>query len=228
MIYTHETIGNITIATITASEEGKKIDLREVNLLRRSIMGHVRSFAIEYVTFYENSSVRDDEILALRLGLVPIHQVSIAHDDIKYDDSRGIKVIFGNIDVFGPKIVTTSDIMGFTFLTETPIVTLLKDQRLSCDLIATEGYGDMHAKWRPCGPISITESKDTFKLKFKGIGILSGDEILKQGVERINEAAMRRPPNKFFAQVLPPNMINLVDVSTISDESPDEPTNELW
>ena len=42
------------------------------NALRRSMIGEVPTLAIEDVRIYDNTSVLFDEILAHRLGLVPI------------------------------------------------------------------------------------------------------------------------------------------------------------
>ena len=52
--------------------EVKDTDCSTVNSLRRVIIGEVVTMAIDLVTFEENTSCVNDEILAHRLGLVPI------------------------------------------------------------------------------------------------------------------------------------------------------------
>jgi DNA-directed RNA polymerase I and III subunit RPAC1 len=48
------------------------IDASIANAFRRILMAEVPTMAIEKVFFYDNTSVMHDEILAHRLGLIPI------------------------------------------------------------------------------------------------------------------------------------------------------------
>jgi DNA-directed RNA polymerase II subunit RPB3 len=52
--------------------EVRDTDCSTVNSLRRVIIGEVVTMAIDLVTFEENTSCINDEIIAHRLGLVPI------------------------------------------------------------------------------------------------------------------------------------------------------------
>jgi DNA-directed RNA polymerase alpha subunit len=52
--------------------EVRDTDCSTANSLRRVMVGEVVSMAIDLVTFEENTSVVNDEIIAHRLGLVPI------------------------------------------------------------------------------------------------------------------------------------------------------------
>jgi len=54
------------------SFEVKKTDASMANALRRVIIAEVVTMAIDLVTFEENTSCIDDEIIAHRLGLIPI------------------------------------------------------------------------------------------------------------------------------------------------------------
>ena len=52
--------------------EIKSAQLAFANALRRAMMVDVPSLAIDEVNFYDNTSVFFDEMLSLRLGLIPI------------------------------------------------------------------------------------------------------------------------------------------------------------
>lgn len=52
--------------------EVRDTDCSTANSLRRVMIGEVVTMAIDLVTFEENTSVINDEIIAHRLGLVPI------------------------------------------------------------------------------------------------------------------------------------------------------------
>ena len=56
----------------TLTFEIKEVDNAFVNSVRRMIMEEVPTLAVEYCEFRDNSSALYDEMLALRLGLVPI------------------------------------------------------------------------------------------------------------------------------------------------------------
>ena len=58
------------------------VDASVANALRRIMIGEVPTMAIENVYIYNNTSVMHDEILAHRLGLIPIF-ADAAQFDIK-------------------------------------------------------------------------------------------------------------------------------------------------
>ena len=50
----------------------KGIDAPIANALRRTLIADIETMAIDKVVLYQNTSVIQDEILAHRLGLIPI------------------------------------------------------------------------------------------------------------------------------------------------------------
>ncbi len=115
-------------------------DVTEVNLLRRSMMTEIPTYAIEYAIIDINTTDRQDEILALRLA-----QLVIDHDRFTFegDDHRY------SIDFTGPGTLTSSHVRGLPFKYETPIAELRRNQRFKCDVIVRQGTGKLHVKWRP-------------------------------------------------------------------------------
>lgn len=186
------TTGDITSALFRTK------DIAEVNLLRRAILSEIETYAIDIVIFHINTSVRHDEIIALRLGQVVI------------DNSRYVPPEEGetkvHIDVQGPIEMTTEHIPDLPFKYVTPIVTLRSGQRIMCDCIVRRGQAKTHIKWRPVSEVTMKEVDDGYKITFKGIGMLSGEQVLERGLAKLGDAA-RRPPITIFSHPLVPNTI---------------------
>jgi len=117
-----------------------------MNSIRRAAMNAVPVFAIEDVTFYDNSSVLFDEYLAHRLGLLPIKT-----DPKKF--KLGDKVKFtldkeGPGTVYSKDIKTTDPVIDITEK-EIPVAKLKKGQKIKLEATAVMGVGKEHAKWQP-------------------------------------------------------------------------------
>jgi len=132
------------------------------NTLRRIILSEVPTMAIDDVIIYENSSVLHDEMLALRLGLIPLktdldsynlpEKCSCKSDlgcplcrailtlDVKAD--RGTRTIYsGDLIPDNPNVSPIND--------RIPIVKLAAGQRIRLEAYAKLGRGKVHAKWQP-------------------------------------------------------------------------------
>ena len=116
-----------------------------LNLIRRTITYDVPTFAVEEVYFKENTSVLYDEILAHRIGLVPL---KVDASIFKMKDPK----IDITLSVEGPKIVTSADLQtkgkGVEILyPKTPLVNLSKNQKVEFRAVAIPGQGREHVKW---------------------------------------------------------------------------------
>lgn len=114
-----------------------------MNSLRRTIMRDVSCLAVDEVTFYENDSVIFDEMLANRLGLLPIKT------DLKtYKKGDTVKLI---LEKEGPGIVTSKDIKCTDPKIEITdkkiyITKLGKDQHIKLEMTAIMDDATKHAK----------------------------------------------------------------------------------
>jgi len=147
------------------------------NAFRRAMIGEVPTLAIEDVRIYDNTSAFFDEMLAHRLGLIPIKT-----DLSTYSTQEnctcggagcpGCTVTF-TLSVEGPKTVLSSDLIpqdpkATPVYDNIPIVKLAKGQKLVVEARAVLNTGREHAKWQPtlvCGYknyplVSISETCD--------------------------------------------------------------------
>ena len=137
-------------------------DAAFVNALRRIILTEVPSMAIDDVVIIENSSILHDEIIAHRLGLIPLKTDLDSYNlpekcpcksefgcplcrvtlTLDVEAENGTRTIYsGDIVSENPEIVPVSD--------RIPIVKLAKGQKLKLEAYARLGKGKNHAKWQP-------------------------------------------------------------------------------
>jgi len=151
------------------------VDSAFMNSLRRIIVAEVPAMAIDEVVIIENSSMLHDEILAHRLGLVPLRtdldsynlpeecsckselgcnlcRVSLTLDVEAKDSVR--TVYSGDLTVENPNVRPVSQ--------NIPIVKLAPNQRLKLEAYARLGKGAKHAKWQP---VSVCVYKHFPKVK---------------------------------------------------------------
>ncbi|WP_380677585.1 DNA-directed RNA polymerase subunit D [Salinigranum sp. GCM10025319] len=113
------------------------------NGIRRAMIADVPTFSIDDVRFVENSSVMFDEMIGLRLGLVPL---TTPLDDFEIGD-----VVTLALDVEGPATaysgdIETSDALVNPADTNIPIIELKDGQRLELEADAVLDTGKSHAK----------------------------------------------------------------------------------
>jgi DNA-directed RNA polymerase subunit D len=113
------------------------------NGIRRAMVADVPTFSIDTVDFVENSSVMFDEMVALRLGLVPL---TTPLDDFEIGDTVTLA-----LDVEGPATAYSGDIESSDELVgpaddNVPIIQLKEGQRLELTADAVLESGKSHAK----------------------------------------------------------------------------------
>jgi len=127
------------------------------NMLRRAMVSEVPTLAIEDVRIYDNTSVLFDEMLAHRLGLIPLRTdldryVTRAECTC---EGAGCPVCTATytLSAEGPKTVYSSDLIpqdpdAAPAEEEIPIIDLDKDQKVVLEAYAVIGTGKEHAKWQ--------------------------------------------------------------------------------
>ena len=156
----------------------------QANALRRMAINHVGCFAIDTVTFYENSSAMFDEYIAHRIGLIPIATPSTGY-------SEEDEILF-TLDAEGPKTVYSKELESKDADVKVanegiPIIKLAAEQRLRIDGKALMGDGAKHAKFQP-GLVTYEQADDkTFNFYVETFGQMPPKEMINKAFSAIKE-----------------------------------------
>lgn len=133
-------------------------DAAVVNALRRAMLGDVPKLAIEEVTIYDNTSALFDEIVAHRLGLIPVptdlNLLNFREQCVCKGEGCPNCTVLYTLSKEGPGTVYSGDLQPADRKWEIkekriPIVKLLSGQRVMLEATAVLGTAKEHAKWQP-------------------------------------------------------------------------------
>lgn len=132
------------------------VDVSIANGLRRTMMSGVPTLVIEDVHFYENSSSLYDEIIAHRLGLVPIKtdlELFNFRDACSCEDGCPSCTLTLSLKKEGPRMVYSNDLKSedrkIKPVKGIPLIKLGKNQKVELEAVAILGTAKEHAKWQP-------------------------------------------------------------------------------
>ncbi|MEM4248520.1 MAG: DNA-directed RNA polymerase subunit D [Candidatus Nanoarchaeia archaeon] len=161
-----------------------------MNAIRRAAMFEVPVLAIEDVYFLKNSSALYDEIVAHRLGLIPLKTDLKSYNLPEECTCKGklcakcsVKI---TLKAKGPVTVFASDLKFKDpavkpIYPDMPIAQLLENQELEFEAVAVLGKGSVHVKWCP-GHVYY-RGYPTFEVK-------EGD--IKAAMEQIPEGILKK------------------------------------
>ncbi|MFH1470691.1 MAG: DNA-directed RNA polymerase subunit D [Candidatus Micrarchaeota archaeon] len=151
------------------------------NAVRRIAMSEVPTFAIDSVTFYENTSAFFDEYVANRISLVPLTT------DPKYTEKDEISFM---LEAQGPSTVYSGSLKSTDKKIEVavekiPLLKLTDGQTVRLEAKAKLGIAKKHSKHQAC---LITykykdDKKDEFDFHLESFGQLTPKQILKKTLE---------------------------------------------
>ena len=128
------------------------------NELRRIMMGEIPTMAIEWVDFVKNDSALNDEIVANRLGQVPLKFEKKAYNMMRdCDNCKGKGCSLCQVKLAlkkkGPGMVYSGDLKSkakdvVPVFDKIPIVELFDNQEVEFEAIAILGFGKEHSKWQ--------------------------------------------------------------------------------
>lgn len=186
--------------SVTLQLEG--IDRSYANAVRRFCIAEVPSMAIDDVVILENSSVLYDEILAHRLGMIPIKTdltKYILPEKCDCGSPLGCnkcRVLFV-LEATGKEKVTT--VMSGDLVSEDrevrpvseaiPLVKLAQGQTVKLEAYARLGRGKEHAKWQPATVAVLADGKaeGSFNLMVESAGGMPARQIVLKAIELLEE-----------------------------------------
>lgn len=188
-------VKNIKKEKDTIRFEVEGITPQMANTFRRMVLAHLPVMAIEKVIIYENDSVMHDEVLAHRLGLIPLITDTKTYN---FKDACGCKgkgcsncEVHFNLEKKGPCMVYTkdlkpSDIKIKPVYDNMPIIKLGEKQNLKLEAIAQLGRGVDHMKWQ-AALASYEENNGKYEFFVESFGQLSPEEVIKEGFKALDE-----------------------------------------
>ncbi|OLD01086.1 MAG: hypothetical protein AUJ07_12000 [Crenarchaeota archaeon 13_1_40CM_3_53_5] len=174
------------------------------NALRRIMISEVPIMAIDDVMVLENNSVMYDEILAHRLGLVPVttdqsynlpEECSCKSElgcekcraslSLEIEASEASEVVYSSqLKPENPDVRPVSD--------KIPIVKLTQGQRIKLEAYARLGRGRVHAKWQPvsAATYSYNPKTRTFNFLVESTGTLPPEKLVLQAARIISQKTL--------------------------------------
>ena len=165
------------VDVVELTQTNAVFDIRDVtvsflNAMRRTLISDVPKMAIDDVTIYDNTSALFDEMVAHRLGLLPVPTdlntfVPRAECTCEGEGCPSCTVLFtlskeGPGTVYSGDLVPAADAKFRIVDTKIPIVKLLEGQRVMLEAGAVMGRGRQHAKWQAvnaCGYVDYPTVK---------------------------------------------------------------------
>lgn len=132
----------------------------QANAIRRTILSEVPTLAVESLIAHVNTSPLFDEVIAHRIGLVPVKASAEDLEQFNFRDAcdcrgRGCAncTLMFSLEAEVPGMVYShnfrSEDQKITFVEGIPILKLGKGQRVKLEAEAVLGRGRDHAKWQP-------------------------------------------------------------------------------
>lgn len=152
------------------------------NALRRILLMEIPVLAIDEVIILENTTLLYDEIIAHRLGLIPLTTPEHLAEDSPNDDDWGITL---TMEKEGGTSTLIETVLSGDLVTEDPgvkpvidnipILRITKGQRIVVQAMARIGIGKTHAKWQA----SVCSYKYEPIIKIDNEKIHDWDEVVK-------------------------------------------------
>jgi DNA-directed RNA polymerase subunit D len=198
----------VKIKVLEKSTDRVKIQLQGISLsyanaIRRIALSEVPVMAIDNIIIIENSSIMYDELLAHRLGLIPLKtdlSKYVLPKDCDCDNSLGclkcsVSLVLDSGDsdstkeILSGQLKSVSDTTTIPINSDIPIVKVAPGQKVSLEAYARLGTGKEHAKWQASNvsilKLTKEDTDNDYTLEIESTGALSAIEIFVKATEII-------------------------------------------
>ncbi len=181
----------------------KGIDRAYANAIRRIAISQVPTMAIDDVVILENSSVMFDELVAHRLGLIPL-KTDLSRFNLPEEcDCKSalgcqkcrVLLVLDAEATDKVRTVNSADLVSEDPETKPisdaiPIVKLAPGQKIKLEAYARLGKGSEHAKWQPTSASVLIETgkPDEFELYIESVGSIPAPEIFNRAIEKLQKS----------------------------------------
>ena len=161
------------------------------NALRRTMIGEVPVMAIEFVDFKKNDSVLPDEVLANRIGQIPLTFEKKSYDLPKGCKCDGKGCSRCQVELVlkkkGPCVVYSEDLKSKAkdvqpVFERIPIVELFEGEELQFEAIAQLGLGKENSKWQ-AAVVGYKYDGDNFVFNVESVSGLDAGDIITSAAE---------------------------------------------
>jgi DNA-directed RNA polymerase subunit D len=214
------------------------------NALRRTIVSLVPTLAIEEVEFTENNSALYDEVIAHRLGLMPLTtdlKTYKAMPTVKEGLERAESSVVLTLEAKGPGLVTADQMVSKDpsvkcAFPKMPIVKLLEGQSIAFSAKAVMGKGIEHMKWAAGAAhyqhVPVVKDgnksvevlpKDVINQKNQEVFVTSEGTLNNANISAKNPTAVERKENDFIFTVeswgqIPPKEMLVAAMAELNEQ----------
>jgi len=165
-------------------------------MIRRVIISEIPTMAIEWVDFYKNDSVLPDEIIAHRLGLIPLTFDKNFHTLPEKCECGGKGCPKCQVKLYlykkGPGYVYSGDLKSsdekvIPLYDRIPITYLNEDEEIELEAIAQLGLGKEHAKWQAGNCGYSYDENGVFTFNIETTSAYKPEELFSEAIDVIIE-----------------------------------------
>ncbi len=155
------------------------------NSLRRVMIADVPTWAIEFVQFELNTTLLHDEMIAHRLGQIPLAssvEPEVEEVNFSLDLTAGT-----DTEEWTSELLESSDENVISAIDGIPIVKVARGQQLKLTATAKRGTGFEHAKWSPVSTCFFQSTTDGHLFKVETTGSLDPVEVVQRAIDILRE-----------------------------------------